>query len=68
MPKLSCYKNIEGVQANTVVVDMAAGERAVELAEELPLRHLYEARNKANDAIHMVISFMNLVSLPIIPC
>ena len=46
-------ENIQGVQAKRVVVDMTARDRVVELAEELPLRHLHEATKKEKDAISM---------------
>ena len=66
MPKLNCYKERVGIQANTVVVDVTARERAVELAEELPLRHPYKARNKAKDAIPTANLFCE--SGPIFTC
>ena len=44
---------IQGVRANRVVVDMAARDRVVESAEELPLRHLHEAARKQKDAVPM---------------
>jgi 3-dehydroquinate synthetase/threonine dehydrogenase-like Zn-dependent dehydrogenase/predicted NBD/HSP70 family sugar kinase len=43
--------NVKGVPAKRVVVDMDARERVIETAEELPLRHLYEAASKPKDAI-----------------
>lgn len=43
--------NVKGVLAKRVVVDMDARERVIESAEELPLRHLYEAVRKPRDAI-----------------
>ena len=45
--------NIQGVHAKRVVVDMTARDSVVELAEELPLRHLHEATKKGKDAIPM---------------
>lgn len=53
MVTLGRNQNIRGVQAKRVVVDMTARDRVVELAEELPLRHLHEAAKKEKDAIPM---------------
>ena len=53
MQTLGRDENIQGVQAKRMVVDMTARDRVVELAEELPLRHLQEATKKDKDAISM---------------
>ena len=43
--------SVKGALAKRVVVDMDARETVIESAEELPLRHLYEAVRKPRDAI-----------------
>lgn len=53
MLRLGRNENIQGVPAKRVVIDMTARDRVVELAEELPLRHLREATRKSKDAIPM---------------
>ena len=60
MPKLSRYENIRGGRAKTVAIDMTARERKVEFAEELPLRHTYEATNEAEHTIPMGNLFREL--------
>ncbi|RYP67507.1 hypothetical protein DL771_007207 [Monosporascus sp. 5C6A] len=44
---------VQGVQAQRVVVDMAARGRVIESIHEFPLRHLYEATRRQRKAISM---------------
>lgn len=57
---LSRDRNIQGVPAKKVVVDMDVRGRVVESAEELPLRHLREATKKKKDAIFIGNLFREL--------
>ena len=51
MLSLAQNGTVKGVLAKRVVVDMDARKRVIESAEELPLRHLYEAAKKSRDTI-----------------
>ena len=53
MRTLTGEGTILDVPVKRVIVDMDARDRLVEFAEELPLRHLYEASGKQKEAIPM---------------